>query len=240
MAHGLRRFSHLSKEWLDFGWRPSKAGDGVKADRLAAFFPDTPPVMIWSGVAVVTGQSGPDHHRTSTNMNPESTASVTHGQRILLTNASERADGACDASPRPDSQAAQKSIASLIEQRLVREMRAKVGMPVWRDDDNGRSLALIITKRGRDAIRIVADASSGPPDSRAGHGEPIDGPHQPREGSKIAAVIALLSRNTGASLPDLVAVTGWLPHTTRAALTGLRKRGYDVTRARQEEGGTVY
>lgn len=30
-------------------------------------------------------------------------------------------------------------------------------------------------------------------------------------------------------LARLVEVTGWLPHTTRAALTGLRKRGYAVT-----------
>jgi hypothetical protein len=173
-------------------------------------------------------------------MKPDSTAPITHGQRILLANAAERPDGACDVPSPPESWAAQKSIASLIERRLVREVRAKADMPVWRDDDNGHSLALIITKRGRDAIRIVADPSAGPADLGAGHVEPIVGPHQPREGSKIAAVITLLSRDTGASLPDLVAVTGWLPHTTRAALTGLRKRGYDVTRARQEEGGTVY
>ena len=32
----------------------------------------------------------------------------------------------------------------------------------------------------------------------------------------------------GATLAELVAATGWLPHTTRAALTGLRKRGYAV------------
>jgi hypothetical protein len=26
----------------------------------------------------------------------------------------------------------------------------------------------------------------------------------------------------------MVAATGWLPHTTRAALTGLRKKGYAI------------
>jgi len=37
-----------------------------------------------------------------------------------------------------------------------------------------------------------------------------------------------------------VAATGWLPHTTRAALTGLRKRGYAVTidRSNKEQGST--
>jgi DNA-binding IclR family transcriptional regulator len=52
---------------------------------------------------------------------------------------------------------------------------------------------------------------------------------EPRPNSKIAAVIGLLSRSGGATLADLVAATAWLPHTTRAALTGLRKRGYVVT-----------
>ena len=39
-------------------------------------------------------------------------------------------------------------------------------------------------------------------------------------------VIELLQRGDSATLAELIADTGWLPHTTRAALTGLRKRGY--------------
>ncbi len=52
----------------------------------------------------------------------------------------------------------------------------------------------------------------------------------PRSGTKLAEVIALLRRDAGSSVTELMAATGWLPHTTRAALTGLRKRGYAVTR----------
>jgi DNA-binding IclR family transcriptional regulator len=44
----------------------------------------------------------------------------------------------------------------------------------------------------------------------------------------MARVIALLQRDQGATLADLIAATDWLPHTSRAALTGLRKRGYVV------------
>lgn len=43
--------------------------------------------------------------------------------------------------------------------------------------------------------------------------------------TKRARMIALLEVKEGASLDDMVAATGWLPHTTRAALTGLRKSG---------------
>lgn len=47
--------------------------------------------------------------------------------------------------------------------------------------------------------------------------------------SKATLVLELLRRPEGATLDDLVSATGWLPHTTRAALTGLRKNGHDLT-----------
>jgi hypothetical protein len=56
---------------------------------------------------------------------------------------------------------------------------------------------------------------------------------------KIAQVIALLERTEGASLEEMVAATGWLPHTTRAALTGLRKKRYEIART-SVEGVTRY
>ena len=38
----------------------------------------------------------------------------------------------------------------------------------------------------------------------------------------------LLVRDEGATLDQMIAAMGWLPHTTRAALTGLRKAGYEM------------
>ena len=61
----------------------------------------------------------------------------------------------------------------------------------------------------------------------------------PRQGTKQALVRDLLTRENGASLDELVAATSWLPHTTRAALTGFRKRGYTLTKAKVE-GVTRY
>ena len=49
--------------------------------------------------------------------------------------------------------------------------------------------------------------------------------------SKISMVADLLHCKGGATLADLVAATGWLPHTTRAALTGLRKKGHGIERS---------
>lgn len=52
---------------------------------------------------------------------------------------------------------------------------------------------------------------------------------KPRE-TKIAKVIALLKRKDGATLDEIIGATGWLPHTTRAALTGLKKKGHTIER----------
>jgi hypothetical protein len=48
-------------------------------------------------------------------------------------------------------------------------------------------------------------------------------------------VIELLQRDHGATIDELIAATGWLAHTTRAALTGLRKRGYTVAINRSDK-----
>jgi hypothetical protein len=62
-----------------------------------------------------------------------------------------------------------------------------------------------------------------------------------RCGTKIAGVIELLQGSDGVTLAELVANTGWLPHTARAALTGLRKRGYAVVIDRAGQArGSVY
>ncbi len=48
--------------------------------------------------------------------------------------------------------------------------------------------------------------------------------------NKTDRVLAMLRGEQGASLDELVAATGWLPHSARAALTGLRKKGHAIER----------
>ena len=62
----------------------------------------------------------------------------------------------------------------------------------------------------------------------------------PRAGTKQALVMEMLSAGKGATLDALVEATGWLPHTTRAALTGLRKRGFSIERTRENGSASVY
>lgn len=54
----------------------------------------------------------------------------------------------------------------------------------------------------------------------------------PPKPNKTEKVLALLRRTGGATLDELVEATGWLPHTTRAALTGLKKKGHKVERTK--------
>ena len=51
----------------------------------------------------------------------------------------------------------------------------------------------------------------------------------PKAPSKQQQLAALVVRDEGATLDQMIAATGWLPHTTRAALTGLKKKGYAIS-----------
>src|SRR5271157_5708049 len=135
-------------------------------------------------------------------------------QLVLLRAASQRDDHCLVPPTGPKRSQAQRTVAKLLEAGLVKETRAKAGAPIWRrDEETGQTYALKLTAAGAKAI-AVDDAT---------------------------ASIELLQRSDDAALAKLVAATGWLSHTTRAALTGLRKRGYAVGIDRADTGrGSVY
>ena len=62
----------------------------------------------------------------------------------------------------------------------------------------------------------------------------------PAKPTKTDAVIRLLRRSSGATNAQIQKVTGWKPHSVRAALTGLRKKGHDVQRGKDTKGVTTY
>ena len=176
-------------------------------------------------------------------------AKLSDTQLIVLSKAAARDDGLARVPEGLNRAAAAKVAASLVSRKLMREIRSKPDMPVWREDEEGRGTSLVITRAGQDAIGIendgsgeAATAKNGPPEehqqpSRRGRSTIVD---EPRSGSKQARIIKMLSRKSGATLEALVDVTGWLPHTTRAALTGLRKRGYEVVLERQDGKSSIY
>ncbi|GGD63559.1 DUF3489 domain-containing protein [Aurantiacibacter arachoides] len=61
-----------------------------------------------------------------------------------------------------------------------------------------------------------------------------------RPDSKSSLVLRMLQRPEGATIGQIVTATGWLPHTTRAALTGLKKKGHEIANAKGEGEERVY
>ena len=57
--------------------------------------------------------------------------------------------------------------------------------------------------------------------------------------TKKAQLIKLLSAKAGSDIQSLSDRLGWQLHTTRAAMSGLRKAGYEVTRKGSSNGGPV-
>lgn len=171
-------------------------------------------------------------------------AKLTEAQRTIVVAATQRSDMSIILPARLKGEAARKLAQALLDKGLAREIRARGEQPVWRKDERtGHAFTLVLTKAGR---ALGAEPAAGDqqqavgvlPDSDAAASKSAT-PTGPRPGSKLAGVISLLGRAQGTSVSEMMAATGWLPHTTRAALTGLRKRGYALTRE-VADGGPVY
>jgi hypothetical protein len=125
-------------------------------------------------------------------------AKLTDTQLIILSKAARREDGAAEIPERMNKAAAAKVGASLMVRRLMREIRAKPGLPVWRMDDDGRRISLIITRAGRDAIGVADDAGEPQPPVKTRSANPssatvtAENPPttgMPRSGSKQALIV---------------------------------------------------
>lgn len=154
---------------------------------------------------------------------------LTDIQLILLTTAAQRDDGNLLPVPStlgPLDDKIHKAIASLIKRGLAADTGGVDAARSWCSNGALRYGA-VITDAGKLTIGIVEDAAPDQPDNAAGPA--------PRPITKQALIIDLLQREHGATLPDLIAATGWLPHTTRAALTGLRKKGHVLAKTKRDD-----
>lgn len=75
----------------------------------------------------------------------------------------------------------------------------------------------------------AAVAASKPPQASAV-------PPAPERASKKGSIASLLRRTNGASIAELTEATGWQQHSVRAAMTGLRKAGGEITRNKDADG----
>lgn len=62
----------------------------------------------------------------------------------------------------------------------------------------------------------------------------------PRAGTKQAKLVGMLSRKSGVTLAKPSEALDCQPHTTRATMTGLKKRGYVIERLTREAKDSLY
>lgn len=149
-------------------------------------------------------------------------------QLILLSTASNREDG--NLLPAPESVTTDPD---RVKTAIVSLVRRKLAM---KSNDH-----TVITDAGRAAIGAdevaMPESADSAADIKDGNTEPLAGSATPsaRAGTKVALLMDLLSREGGATLDNLTGATGWLPHTVRATLSGLRKKGHAI--ASEKVGG---
>jgi hypothetical protein len=164
---------------------------------------------------------------------------LTDTQSILLSHAAQRRD--LSLYPLPDSHVRSgaritKAIAQLLDAAYLEERDTNSAEQVSRTDGDLR-FGMFVTAAGLAAIGVEPESGVGMPNSEEQFVKPAPS-DQPRP-TKSAMVIALLQQEQGATLAELIAATGWLPHTTRAALTGLRKKGHAIGKS-SRDGATCY
>lgn len=162
-------------------------------------------------------------------------------QAVLLAAAAQRED--CSLIPLPKAckdnlPAVSAAIASLVRRKRIEQRLVEDGGLTWRRE-GAKKVGLFITRIGIVAIGAHEPQEGGTcekleiPDRVTAINAQIEEDVKPE--SKIARVVTLLKREDGATPGELMQTTGWLPHTTRAAITGLRKKGHEVEHSRRDK-----
>lgn len=158
-------------------------------------------------------------------------------QLVLLSTAAQRDDGGVF--PVAESIAKEqdrigKAVQSLLKRSLLEEGPTKDRRRAWRNHEH-LPIAVFITAAGRSLIDQpggAAEPAADKPSVRKAEKHSTDAT---RRASKSQHVLELLRRPEGATLKELVTATDWLPHTTRAALTGLRKKGHVIEKTKRDD-----
>jgi predicted Zn-ribbon and HTH transcriptional regulator len=154
---------------------------------------------------------------------------ITDMQSRLLAHAARRENGSFF--PLPDAMThpptVRRSIAALIGRGWAKS-RATMDDDAVAHMENDVHYGVFITAAGCAAIGVEEHRAEITEPSRA-----------PDRTTKAAMILALLLREQGATLAELTEATGWLPHTTRAALTGLRKKEHALEKSKRD-GTTSY
>ena len=171
---------------------------------------------------------------------------LTETQTIILSAGAQRPENIALPLPKGLAGAAAKmAVAKMIEHGWLQEVDANLRRkePLWRETGDGHGTTLVVTDAGLLAIGIepiVVKTVVAIREHAAKTAAPK--PSSQRSGTKQAMLIAMLQRAEGATIAEIVAVTGWQPHTARAAISGALKKklALPITSRKFEGRGTVY
>lgn len=158
-------------------------------------------------------------------------------QLVLLSTAAQRDNGSVFPVAKTiakDEDRIRKALQSLLKRSHLEERPTKDRSLAWREQDD-QPITLFITATGRSLIERSGDAAEPVADKASAAKNKKSGVEGVRKGSKKELVLGLLRRPGGSTLNELVTATGLLPHTTRAALTGLRKKGHVLEKAKRDD-----
>jgi hypothetical protein len=179
-------------------------------------------------------------------MSKSPTTKLSDAQLVILNAAAQRPDGSL--LPLPESLASKGAalnrvmIDILCKRKLVEEKRTITGAPEWRRDENRRPLGLFITKAGLltlgidevDKTKPARAAASMPRHRKTSAAQPCGkekkaSPAKPKgraahSQNKQDLVIQMLRRRSGVTIEEIIAETGWQPHSVRGFFSGLVKK----------------
>jgi hypothetical protein len=112
---------------------------------------------------------------------------------------------------------------SLLKRGLIEEVAATDLNTVWRHDEDRGPITLRATPLAYTALGI------GDAPEPAAPAEPTPEPVRRRTGTKQEALIAMLRAEGGTTIDEIVAATGWLPHTVRGVMSGALKKKLGLT-----------
>lgn len=149
-------------------------------------------------------------------------------QLVLLSAAAQRESGSLY--PLPESLAgaaarAEKAVSALLRAALIEEGEVEDTACAWRQAGEQR-FGVRINHAGKVALGLEEPSGD---DQMPVAASPA------RSSNKTGLVLDLLRRADGATLAEIMAATNWLPHSTRAALTGLRKKAHRIERTKRGE-----